>query len=72
MPQEFTITLTDEEAAQLRELADYWHPSPDEALRRVAVQWIDMELQVKAHDERDKAGLPSTHPTGDLDDGIPF
>jgi hypothetical protein len=69
MPQDFTVTLTDDEAAQLRELADHWRVTPEEALRRAAVDGIDMELQIKHHDEREAAGLP---PTSDLDDGIPF
>jgi hypothetical protein len=64
---EFTITLTDEQAGQLRELVDYWGDSLQEALRRIAMRGIDLELQVKAHDEREAAGLPH-----DQDDGIPF
>jgi hypothetical protein len=66
---EITITLTDEQAAQLRELADYWSESLQEALRRIAGRGIDLELQIKAHDEREAAGLP---PTTDLDDDIPL
>jgi hypothetical protein len=70
MPQEFTVTLTDEEAAALSELAAHWQEkSLAETLRRVAVRGLDMELQIKAHDEREAAGLP---PVADLDDGIPF
>ena len=69
MPQDFTVTLTDDEAAQLRELADHWRVTPQEALRRAAVNGLDMELQIKAHDEREAAGIP---PVADLDDGIPF
>jgi hypothetical protein len=69
MPQDFSVTLTDDEAAGLRELAAYWGESLEEALRRIAGRGIDMELQIKAHDEREAAGIP---PVADLDDGIPF
>lgn len=69
MPQEFTVTLTDDEAAGLKELADYWRTSPQEALRRAAAEGLDMALQIKAHDEREAAGIPRS---ADLDDGIPF
>jgi len=74
MPQ-FTVTLTDEEAAQLRELADHWRVTPEEALRHAAVNGIDMELQIKAHDEAAANPDSRPRPTGpgsDLDDGIPF
>jgi hypothetical protein len=67
MPQQFTITLTDEEAAGLKELAAYWNGSLEEALRRAAVEGLDMALQIKAHDEQEAAGIPRS---GDLDDGI--
>jgi hypothetical protein len=67
--QEFAVTLTDKEAAQARELAAYWNVTPDEALRRAAVDGLDMALQIKAHDEREAAGIPRSN---DLDDGIPF
>jgi len=65
----FTVTLTGKEAEGLREMAAYWGESLEEALRRIAGRGIDMELQIKAHDERGAAGLP---PATDLDDGIPF
>ena len=72
MPQ-FTVTLTDEEAAQLRELADHWRVTPEEALRRAAADGIDMELQIKAHDDEQANPTPrKPGPGGDLDDGIPF
>jgi hypothetical protein len=66
---EFTITLTDEQAEGLRELAGYWRKSFNEALRRVAVEGLDMALQIKAHDEHEAAGKPRK---SDLDDNIPF
>ena len=69
MPQDFTVTLTDEQAAQARELAEHWGVTLDEALRIGAVEGLDMAIQIKAHDERKAAGLP---PATDLDDGIPF
>jgi len=40
---------TDDEAAQLHELADRWRVTPEEAPR--PVNGIDMELQIKAHDD---------------------
>lgn len=69
MPQTFTVELTDEQAGQLRELAEYWHITLEEALHRIAGRGIDMELQIKYHDEREAAGLP---PATDLDDDIPL
>lgn len=43
--------------------------SLEEALRRIAVRGIDMELQIKHHDEQEAAGIPRSP---DLDDDIPF
>jgi hypothetical protein len=74
VPQEFTITLTDEEAEQVNKLAAYWRVSLDEALRRAAVDGLDMAMQIKAHDEAAKNPFRprKTGPGGDLDYGIPF
>jgi hypothetical protein len=73
MPQEFTLALTDEQAAQLRELAAYWRVNLEEAFRRAAVDGIDMALQIEAHDEEQANPRTRQHgPGGDLDDGIPF
>jgi hypothetical protein len=78
MTQTFTVTLTDDQAADLSELARHWNHSLEEMLRRIAVDGIDMEMQIKAHDEREAAGEPEREnpnrdkPGGDLDDGIPF
>lgn len=69
MPKYLTVELTDEQAGALSELAAWWSESLEEALRRVAVRGIDMELQIKAHDEREAAGIPRSR---NLDDGIPF
>jgi hypothetical protein len=42
--------------------------TPDEAVRRAAVEGLNLAMMVKEHDEEQaKAG-----PSGDLDDGIPF
>jgi hypothetical protein len=65
----FTVELTGKQAARLKELAAYWRSSPEEELQCIAVNGIEMELQVKAHDEREAAGVPRSR---DLDDGIPF
>jgi hypothetical protein len=35
MPQQFTVTLTDEQAEALRQLAAHWRESLEETLRRV-------------------------------------
>ena len=68
-PQNFMVELTEEQAAQARELAEHWGVTPDEAVRRAAVDGIDLALQIKHHDEREAAGLPRT---SDLDDDIPL
>ena len=73
--QNFRVTLTDEQAAQARELAAYWRVTLDEALRLAAVDGLDVAIQIKAHDEREAAGLPDPHapPSGTkLDDDLPF
>jgi hypothetical protein len=71
MPQEITITLTDEQAGQLRELSDHWGVPIEEALRQVASDAIGpalhMALHIKPHDEREAAVL-----LPEYDDGIPF
>ena len=76
MTQEFTVALTDEQAAQLRELAAHWRESLQETLRRVAVDGLDMALQIKAHDEDEAAGRPRPdrrrHTTNKLDNDIPY
>jgi hypothetical protein len=74
MPQQFTVTLTDEQAAGLKELAAYCRASLEETLRRVAVDGLDMALQIKAHDEEQANPTPPRQygPSGDLDDDIPF
>jgi hypothetical protein len=47
-PQNFMIALTDDQAAQARELASHWRVTPDEAVRRAAVEGLDMAMQTKA------------------------
>jgi hypothetical protein len=75
MTQKFTIMLTDDEAAQGNKLAAYWRVTLEEALRRAAVDGLEMAMQIKAHDEAAANPFPrprNTGPGGDLDDGIPF
>jgi hypothetical protein len=72
MTQQFTITLTAEEAEQVNKLAAYWRVSLEEALRRAAMDGLDMAMQIKAHNEA--VGNPfRPRKTGmsDLDDDIP-
>jgi hypothetical protein len=70
---EFTITLTDDEAGQLRELADHWRETLEEALRRVVKEGIDIAMMEKANDEQHANSTPRQYgPSGDLDDDIPF
>jgi hypothetical protein len=68
-PLNFMVTLTDEQAAQARELAEHWGVPADEAVRLAAVEGLDVAMQIKASDEREPAGLP---PAADVDDDIPF
>jgi hypothetical protein len=71
--QQFTITLTAEEAEQVNKLAAYWRVTPDEALRRAAVDGLDMAMQIKAHDEaHGNPFRPRKTGLSDLDDDIPF
>jgi hypothetical protein len=75
MTQIFTVALTDEEAGELRELAAYWDYSLEEAMHRVVMDGLDIEMQLKAIGAgRNMAppDEPATGPGGDLDDGIPF
>ena len=73
MPQTFTITLTDEQAAQLRELADHWRESLQETFRRIVKEGIDMAMMEKANDEQHASSTPRQYgPSGDLDDDIPL
>jgi hypothetical protein len=69
---EFTITLTGEEAEEVNKLAAYWRVSLEEALRRAAVEGLDMAMQIKAHDEAAGNPFRPRRGTGDLDDDIPF
>jgi hypothetical protein len=71
VPQEFTVTLTEEQAEQVNKLAAYWRVTLEEALRLAAVDGLDMAMQIKAHDEADKNPFRPRGPN-DLDDDIPF
>jgi hypothetical protein len=51
----FTVELTGEEIQGLRELAASWGESLEQALRRIAVRGIDMELHLRHYDEREAA-----------------
>lgn len=53
----FTIELTGEQVDGLRDLARGWNETLDEALRRIAVRGIDMELHIKHYDERESSVL---------------
>jgi hypothetical protein len=68
-PLNFMVTLTGEQAAIALELAKHWGVTPDEAVRLAAVDGLDVAMQIKAHDEREAAGIPRSN---DLDDDIPF
>jgi hypothetical protein len=73
MPQDFTVTLTDEQAEALRQLADHWRETIDGALRRVVTTGIDIAMMEKENDEEQTADQsPEALAKGDLDDGIPF
>jgi dsDNA-binding SOS-regulon protein len=73
VPQEFTVTLTDEQAEALRQLAAHWRETLEEALRRVVKEGIDIEMMEKANDEQQANPRPRQYgPSGDLDDDIPF
>ena len=53
--KKFTVELTGEEIQGLRELASAWGKSAEEALHRIAVRGIDMELHLRHYDEREAA-----------------
>jgi hypothetical protein len=73
VPQDFTVTLTDEQAEALRQIADHWRESLEEALRRVVKEGIDIEMMEKANDEQHANSTSRQYgPSGDLDDDIPF
>lgn len=73
MPQDFTVTLTDEQAEALRQLAAHWRENLHEALRRVVTTGIDISMMEKANDEEQANPRPrQIGPSGDLDDDIPF
>lgn len=56
-PKTFTVKLAGEQIEGLRELAGYWNKSLDEALRRIAVRGIDLELHMKNYDQRESSVL---------------
>jgi hypothetical protein len=68
---EFTVTLTDEQAGEARELAAWWNVTLDEAVRRAAVEGLNIAMMEKANDEH-HAMPRKIGPSGDLDDDIPF
>jgi DNA-binding MarR family transcriptional regulator len=71
MPQ-FRITLTDEQAEALRQLADHWRESLDDALARVVSEGIDSLLSDKENDERHDEDMRRAIGPGGMDDDIPF
>lgn len=73
MTQQFTVTLTGEQAEELRQLADHWRETLEEALRRVVKEGLDLAMMVKANDDEQTNPRPRQYgPSGDLDDDIPF
>jgi hypothetical protein len=71
--QNFMIALTGEETEQVNKLAAHWRATPDEALRRAAVDGLDMAMQIKAHDEAHGSPFRTRKPgMSDLDDDIPI
>jgi len=71
MPQ-FSITLTDEQAEDLRQLAHHWHESPDEILHRVVTEGIDRLMSEKENDEHHAEDMRRVIGPGGMDDDIPF
>ena len=47
-PLNFMVTLTDEQAEALRQLADHWRESLEEALHRAVKEGIDIAMMEKA------------------------
>jgi hypothetical protein len=73
VPQEFTVTLTDDEAEAMRQLAAHWRETLEQTLCRVVRQGIDISMMEKANDEEQANPQPRQYgPSGDLDDDIPF
>jgi len=71
MPQ-FTITLTDEQAEALRQLADHWRESLDDTFARVVREGIDRLMSDKANDEHHAEDMRRVIGPGGMDDDIPF
>ncbi len=71
MPQ-FSITLTDEQEEALRQLADHWRESLEDALARVVREGFDMAMMEKADDEHHTEDMRRVIGPGGMDDDIPF
>jgi hypothetical protein len=69
---EFTVTLTDEQEKALRQLADHWRESLDDALARVVSEGIDSLMSDKENDERHAEDMRRVIGPGGMDDDIPF
>jgi hypothetical protein len=65
MPQQLTVTLTDEQAEAMRQLAAHWRETLDETLRRVVKEGIDLAMMEKANDEEQANPRPRQYgPSG--------
>ena len=51
MPQQFTVTLTDDEAAKLAELAAWHDLPPDDIIRRAVSDGLDFAFITMCHDQ---------------------
>ena len=72
MPQIFMVELTDDQADTLRQLADHWRESLDDAFARVVSEGINRLISEKDNDEHHAEDMRRVIGPGGMDDDIPF